>query len=66
MEVEGVEFRVNQEVGASGDGDVSAEGFGKSPCDCVSWGAEFPRDLPVEARRAGLGTFAMDFLPCAK
>ncbi len=64
MEVEGVEFRVNQQVGASGDGDVSAEDLQKEfDAIVLAGGAEFPRDLPVEGRELDGVMFAMDFLP---
>jgi glutamate synthase (NADPH) small chain len=64
MEVEGVEFRVNQRVGASGDSDVSAEQLQKEfDAVVLAGGAEFPRDLPVEGRELDGVMFAMDFLP---
>jgi len=64
MEVEGVEFRVNQRVGASGDGDVSADDLQKEfDAVVLAGGAEFPRDLPVPGRELDGVMFAMDFLP---
>jgi glutamate synthase (NADPH) small chain len=60
MEVEGVTFKVNQNVGV----DVSADNL-QNEFDAVilAGGAEFPRDLPVPGRELDGVMFAMDFLP---
>jgi len=64
MEAEGVTFKVNQRVGASGDGNVSAEDLQKEyDAIVLAGGAEFPRDLPVPGRELDGVMFAMDFLP---
>jgi len=64
MESEGVTFKVNQRVGASGDGNVSAEDLQKEyDAVILAGGAEFPRDLPVKGRELDGVMFAMDFLP---
>jgi glutamate synthase (NADPH/NADH) small chain len=64
MRAEGVEFRVNQDVGGSGKNAVLAEGL-LQQFDAVvlAGGAEHPRDLPVPGRELAGVHFAMDFLP---
>jgi len=59
MEAEGVEFRVNQNVGVN----VSADDL-QAEYDAVvlAGGAEYPRDLPVKGRELDGVHFAMDFL----
>jgi glutamate synthase (NADPH/NADH) small chain len=59
MAAEGVEFRVNQNVGEN----VSAEAL-QAEFDAVilAGGAEQPRDLPVPGRELGGVYFAMEFL----
>jgi len=59
MEAEGVEFRVNQNVGEN----VKAEDLLKEyDAVVLSGGAELPRDLPVPGRELDGVMFAMDFL----
>ena len=60
MEAEGVEFRVNQNIG----GDVPASKL-MAEFDAVvlAGGAEAPRDLPVPGRELQGVYFAMEFLP---
>jgi len=64
MRAEGVEFRVNQDVGGTGGNAVLAEGL-LQHFDAVvlSGGAEQPRDLPVPGRELAGVHFAMEFLP---
>jgi glutamate synthase (NADPH/NADH) small chain len=60
MEVEGVSFLVNQNVGQN----VSAQDVLKEyDAVVLAGGAEFPRDLPVPGRELDGVMFAMDFLP---
>ena len=60
MRVEGVEFRVNQNVG----GNVAATDLlGQFDAIALTGGAEQPRDLPVPGRELSGVHFAMDFLP---
>ncbi|HZV99486.1 MAG TPA: glutamate synthase subunit beta [Methylophilaceae bacterium] len=59
MEAEGVEFRVNQNVGEN----VKAEDLLKEyDAVILAGGAEHPRDLPVPGRELDGVHFAMDFL----
>ncbi len=59
MEAEGVEFRVNQNVGEN----VKAEDLlAEYDAVILAGGAEFPRDLPVPGRELDGVHFAMDFL----
>jgi glutamate synthase (NADPH/NADH) small chain len=60
MSAEGVEFRVNQNVG----GNISSKSVA-AEFDAVvlSGGAENPRDLPVPGRELDGVHFAMEFLP---
>lgn len=59
MEAEGVEFRVNQNVGEN----VSADDVLKEyDAVILAGGAEMPRDLPVPGRELDGVMFAMDFL----
>jgi glutamate synthase (NADPH) small chain len=59
MEAEGVEFRVNQNVGEN----VEAKDVLKEyDAVVLSGGAELPRDLPVPGRELDGVMFAMDFL----
>jgi glutamate synthase (NADPH/NADH) small chain len=60
MEVEGVTFKVNQNVGV----DLNADDLQKEfDAVILAGGAEFPRDLPVPGRELDGVMFAMDFLP---
>jgi glutamate synthase (NADPH/NADH) small chain len=64
MEAEGVEFRVNQEVGGNGSHGVSAERLlGEFDALILAGGAESPRDLAIPGRDLDGVLFAMDFLP---
>ena len=64
MEVEGVEFRVNQNVGAEGLNGVSADDLQKDfDAVILAGGAEFPRDLVAKGRELDGVMYAMDFLP---
>jgi glutamate synthase (NADPH/NADH) small chain len=59
MEAEGVQFRVNQNVGEN----VKAEDLlAEYDAVILAGGAEFPRDLPVPGRELDGVHFAMDFL----
>jgi glutamate synthase (NADPH/NADH) small chain len=59
MRAEGVEFRVNQNVGEN----VSAEGLMKEfDAVVLAGGAEQPRDLPIPGRELAGIHFAMEFL----
>jgi glutamate synthase (NADPH/NADH) small chain len=60
MEAEGVEFRVNQHVGANVDPKQLTEDF---DAVVLAGGAELPRDLPVPGRDLNGVHFAMEFLP---
>ncbi|MDD5329739.1 MAG: glutamate synthase subunit beta [Sulfuricella sp.] len=59
MRTEGVEFRVNQHVGADVPARQLMEGF---DAVVLTGGAEQPRDLPVPGRELGGVHFAMEFL----
>jgi glutamate synthase (NADPH/NADH) small chain len=59
MEVEGVEFRVNQHVGENVNADDLVAEF---DAVVLAAGAEQPRDLPVTGRELDGVHFAMDFL----
>ena len=60
MQVEGVEFRVNQHVGKN----VEAKNvLNEYDAVVLAGGAEFPRDLPVPGRELDGVIYAMDFLP---
>ena len=64
MEAEGVEFRVNQHVGASGGNGVDAKKLlAEFDAVVLSGGAEAPRDLPVPGRELQGVHYAMEFLP---
>ena len=64
MRAEGVEFRVEQEVGGSGPGAVAAaQLLAEFDALIVAGGAESPRDLPVPGRELDGVHFAMEFLP---
>jgi len=59
MEAEGVQFRVNQNVGVN----VKAEDLlAEYDAVILAGGAEYPRDLPVTGRELDGVHFAMDFL----
>ncbi len=59
METEGVQFRVNQNVGVN----VKAEDLlAEYDAVILAGGAEYPRDLPVVGRELDGVHFAMDFL----
>jgi glutamate synthase (NADPH/NADH) small chain len=60
MEVEGVTFKVNQNVGVDLNADELQNQF---DAVILAGGAEFPRDLPVPGRELDGVMFAMDFLP---
>ena len=60
MEAEGVEFRVNQHVGANVGAADLLTGF---DAIALTGGAEHPRDLPVPGRELDGVHFAMEFLP---
>ena len=60
MEAEGVQFRVNQNIGVDTPADVLLKDF---DAVVLSGGAEWPRDLPVPGRELTGIHFAMDFLP---
>ncbi len=60
MKAEGVEFRVNQDVG----GNVPAQKLlAEFDAVVLSGGAETPRDLPVPGRELAGVHYAMEFLP---
>jgi glutamate synthase (NADPH/NADH) small chain len=59
MEAEGVEFRVNQNVGENVKAD---DLLAKYDAVILAGGAEQPRDLPVPGRELDGVTYAMDFL----
>jgi glutamate synthase (NADPH/NADH) small chain len=60
MEAEGVEFRVNQNIG----GNVPASKLlAEFDAVILAGGAELPRDLPVPGRELDGVYYAMDFLP---
>ena len=64
MEAEGVEFRVNQHIGGSGENGVPASKLvAEFDALILSGGAELPRDLPVPGRDLDGVYYAMDFLP---
>jgi glutamate synthase (NADPH/NADH) small chain len=60
MKAEGVEFRVNQNVGENVDPDQLVKDF---DAVILAGGAEWPRDLPVPGRELEGVHYAMDFLP---
>ncbi|MBY0270406.1 MAG: glutamate synthase subunit beta [Burkholderiales bacterium] len=60
MRAEGVEFRVNQDVGAAVPAKKLVDEF---DAVVMSGGAEQPRDLPVPGRELAGVHFAMEFLP---
>jgi glutamate synthase (NADPH) small chain len=63
MEAEGVEFRVNQNVGAEGLNGVNADDLlAEFDAVILAGGAENPRDLPVKGRELDGVMYAMDFL----
>ncbi|MBN2661841.1 MAG: FAD-dependent oxidoreductase, partial [Tannerellaceae bacterium] len=59
MELEGIEFKVNTEIGKDIKG---AEVLKSYDAVCITIGAGVPRDLPVEGREIPGVHFAMDFL----
>lgn len=64
MQAEGVEFRVNQEVGGSGANAVPVpQLLAEFDALIVAGGAESPRDLTVPGRDLDGVHFAMEFLP---
>ncbi|QLH50150.1 MAG: glutamate synthase subunit beta [Candidatus Accumulibacter cognatus] len=64
MQAEGVEFRVNQEIGGSGAKAVPvAQLLADFDALIVAGGAELPRDLNVPGRDLDGVHFAMEFLP---
>ncbi|MDQ6923693.1 MAG: glutamate synthase subunit beta [Pseudomonadota bacterium] len=64
MQVEGVEFRVNQHVGVTGANGVDArELVAEYDAIVLTAGSEHPRDLEVPGRGLDGVHFAMDFLP---
>ena len=60
MQAEGVEFRVNQDIGGSVPAKTLLDEF---DAVVMAGGAELPRDLPVPGRELGGVHFAMEFLP---
>jgi glutamate synthase (NADPH) small chain len=60
MQAEGVQFRVNQNIGVDTPAKALLEDF---DAVVLSGGAEWPRDLPVPGRELDGIQFAMDFLP---
>ena len=60
MEAEGVQFRVNQNIGVDTPTNVLMQDF---DAVVLSGGAEWSRDLPVKGRELAGIHFAMDFLP---
>ena len=60
MEAEGVQFRVNQNIGVDTPAYALLQDF---DAVVLSGGAEWPRDLPVKGRELSGIHFAMDFLP---
>ena len=60
MRAEGVEFRVNQNVGSN---VAATDLLGQFDAIALTGGAEQPRDLPVPGRELSGVHFAMDFLP---
>jgi len=64
MRAEGVEFRVNRDVGGSAGNAVPAKKLLQEfDAVVVSGGAERPRNLPVPGRELDGVHFAMEFLP---
>lgn len=64
MEAEGVEFRVNCDIGGSGaNGMPASKLLADFDAVILAGGAEQPRDLPVPGRELQGVHFAMDFLP---
>ncbi|WP_313951694.1 glutamate synthase subunit beta [Accumulibacter sp.] len=64
MEAEGVEFRVNHEIGGHAADSIPAERLlAEFDALILAGGAESPRDLPVPGRELEGVHFAMDFLP---
>ncbi|MSP86385.1 MAG: glutamate synthase subunit beta [Methylotenera sp.] len=59
METEGVEFRINQNVGENVNADDLVAEF---DAVILAGGAEHPRDLPVPGRELAGVMYAMDFL----
>ena len=60
MEAEGVQFRLDQNIGVDTPANVLLADF---DAVVLSGGAEWPRDLPVKGRDLAGIHFAMDFLP---
>jgi len=60
MELEGVKFKTNQNVGETVDPEKLVEDY---DAVILTGGAEWPRDLPVPGRELEGVHFAMDFLP---
>ena len=60
MELEGVTFKVNQNVGVNVDPEQLVTNYDSV---ILSGGAEWPRDLPVPGRELDGVHYAMDFLP---
>ena len=60
LKAEGVQFRVNQNIGVDTPAAVLLQDF---DAVILSGGAEWPRDLPVPGRELSGIHFAMDFLP---
>ena len=64
MKAEGVEFRVNQNVGGKVNNGISAKILlAQFDAMVLSGGAEMPRELPVPGRELQGVHFAMEFLP---
>ena len=63
MEAEGVEFRVNAQVGGEGENAIAvADLVGGFDAVILAGGSEKPRDLPVPGRELAGVHFAMEFL----
>ena len=63
MREEGVEFRVNADVGDGGDGSIDVRELAKEyDAVLLATGATVPRDLPIPGRDLEGVHFAMDFL----
>ena len=63
MQAEGVEFRVNQNVGGDGLNSVNADALvHEFDAVILAGGAEYARDLPAKGRELNGVMYAMDFL----
>ena len=63
MEMEGIEFFANADVGGKGENSVSMDDLDNSnDVVLLTTGATKPRDLPIPQREGNGVHFAMDFL----